>query len=84
MIGSESLSSIISLFSSNYKNLSDEDPIRVKEWLHLSLAYGVEDISPFKEALIDMDALPSEPSWEISLWQRHRHNLWKRLNFETD
>jgi len=83
-IGSESLSSIISLFSSNYKNLSDEDPIRVKEWLHLSLAYGVEDIGPFKEALIDMDALPSEPSWEISLWQRHRHNLWKRLNFETD
>ena len=83
-IQSEMLKTITSLFSSNYKHLSDEDPLRVKEWLHLSLAYGVKDINPFKKALNNICDLPSESSWEVALWQRRRQNIWKRLNFESD
>lgn len=55
-----------------------DDALRPKDWLHLSLAYGVDDLDPYwarVEGLVDPAA---EVTWEVGLWERtptgwHRH-----------
>lgn len=60
-----------------------EDALLPKSHLHLSLAYGVEDVGPHSvlaQALVD----PGAPGgWEVAMWQRGAADLgparWTRL-----
>ncbi|MDH3680855.1 MAG: hypothetical protein OEV40_12990 [Acidimicrobiia bacterium] len=56
-----------------------DDPVRGKDWLHLSLAYGVDDLAPYgllAESVVD----PSAPAgWEVALWERRRDGTWRRF-----
>ncbi len=57
---------------------AEEDAIRLKTWLHLSLAYGVDDLSAHAAAaheLVD-PSLPVE--WEVALWERLSAGHWER------
>ncbi len=71
-----------------------EDALRPKSHLHLSLAYGVQDVGPYAllaQALVD----PAAPGgWEVAMWERdsaegrgHRGHggpaLWTRLPLES-
>ncbi len=47
-----------------------EDALRPKSWLHLSLAYDVDDAAPYFDlarSLVDPDA---EVGWELGVWER--------------
>ena len=56
-----------------------EDALRPKDWLHLSLAYGVDDLTPYR-SLTDRCGLTSTltGSWEVALWERHSFSRWHR------
>lgn len=56
----------------------DEDALRPKDWLHLSLAYGdgpVAEVAGAAVASIDPE-LPAR--WELGLWERDTDGGWRR------
>ena len=57
---------------------ADEDALRRKTWLHLSLAYGADDLAPYRapaEQLVDAAA---DAQWLLGLWERTETD-WRRL-----
>jgi ubiquitin-associated SH3 domain-containing protein len=62
----------------SHQLLPGDDPLRPKDWLHLSLAYGERDITPYADLahrLVD----PSAPArWEIAVWERSAGQQWRR------
>lgn len=57
-----------------------EDALRSKDWLHLSLAYGIDDLDPYRRLALDhgLDRRPIG-GWEIGLWERTTTGAWHRL-----
>ena len=54
----------------------DEDPLRPKSWLHVSLAYGVTDLAPYVELAREV-VDPSRPvGWKVNLWERNMNGGW--------
>ena len=55
-----------------------DDELRVKDWLHLSLASGIDDLAPharLAQATID----PSlGVGWELAVWERRTDGAWLR------
>jgi hypothetical protein len=56
---------------------ANDDPLRPKDWLHLSIGYGVDDLGAAMKATDGLD-LTLPVGWEISLWQRHPDGSWSR------
>ena len=57
----------------------DEDDVRLKQWLHLSLAYGFGDLREHAaQATRDIDPHQGV-GWEIALWERSDGDRWDRL-----
>jgi len=55
-----------------------EDALRPKDWLHVSLAYGVADLRPY-EALAREIVDPSLPAtWRVGFWERLSDGTWIR------
>lgn len=55
-----------------------DDELRPKDWLHLSIAYGVDDLAAADRALGDID-LSLSVFWEVGLWQRHPGGSWTTI-----
>lgn len=56
---------------------ANDDALRPKDWLHLSIAYGVDDLREAAESADGLDlTLPVD--WEVRLWQRHDDGGWTR------
>lgn len=58
-----------------------EDALRPKTWLHLSLAYGVDDLAPYSALLpddFDHHLVSGRCQWELALWERTGPD-WHRL-----
>lgn len=55
-----------------------EDALRLKDWLHLSLAYGVDDLEPYRELAVEVIDATASARWEVALWERSA-NGWMRL-----
>lgn len=56
----------------------DEDPLRPKDWLHLSLAYGVDDLAAYAVLADDLIDSSVACEWEIALWERLSAGEWRR------
>lgn len=56
-----------------------DDPIRLKSWLHLSLAYGVDDLASNERFARRMVDPGSQADWEVALWELGTDNTWHRL-----
>lgn len=56
----------------------EDESIRCKDWLHLSLAYGTEDLGRYRELALEMVEPDAEVRWELGLWER-RVERWTRL-----
>jgi ubiquitin-associated SH3 domain-containing protein len=68
-----------------------DDPIRLKSWLHLSLAYGeriagggrpagpLRRLHPYVELAERLFTTPVASGWEIALWRRVGGSGWRRL-----
>ena len=58
--------------------VAEHDDLRPKDWLHLSLAYGVDDLAEhaaLAERLVD----PAAPAgWETAVWERIGGTTWVR------
>ena len=69
--------------SARHRPGPDDDALRLKDWLHLSLAYGDPDGDPIDLSaharlateLVDPGA---EVGWEVALWERHPDGSWTR------
>jgi ubiquitin-associated SH3 domain-containing protein len=61
-----------------------EEALRVKDRLHLSLAYGIDDLGPHADlAAATVD--PASPvSWEVALWERRGDGSWLRHDPDRD
>lgn len=55
-----------------------DDPIRLKDWLHLSLAYGLPELGPHARLACDMIDPSLDVGWELALWERHPDQTWTR------
>ncbi len=55
-----------------------DEALRLKDWLHLSLAYGVDDLdahTALAKELVD----PTRPvGWEVAVWERQANGSWIR------
>lgn len=56
-----------------------DDPLRLKDWLHLSIAYGSDDHQHAVAATRDFDEQQSV-EWEVALWRRSADGRWQRLD----
>ena len=56
-----------------------DDELRPKDWLHLSIAYGIDDLAAADKALGEFDPALSV-TWEIALWQRHPDGSWAYIS----
>ncbi len=63
----------------SHQPLADEDALRPKDWLHLSLAYGLRadqnlsDYAALAHELVDIEAAVG---WQVGLWERHPDGNW--------
>jgi ubiquitin-associated SH3 domain-containing protein len=71
-LDSDWLKALVADFSNRVESLTRPDPIRLKSWLHLSLAYGFEPshASQLKALAIDSVDLDADVAWELRLYQR--------------
>lgn len=61
---------------SSHERTPGDDALRPKDWLHLSLAYDVDDIEPYAslaKKLIDPTACAD---WEVAVWERLEGRTW--------
>ena len=56
-----------------------EDALRLKDWLHLSLAYGVVDLTQHGVLAAEKIDPTASVDWEVGLWERHGSDTWTRL-----
>lgn len=57
----------------------DDDPLRPKDWLHLSLAYGVvDDLTAHARLARRLIDPRLEVGWEVGLWERNHDGSWTR------
>lgn len=66
-------------FKARHRLRDGDDPLRLKSWLHLSLAYGATNLAPHRRLANDMIDPAAEAVWSIALWQRHPGGAWSRL-----
>lgn len=55
-----------------------DDALRPKDWLHLSLAYGVDDLSARATRAAAFDA-ERPGGWQLGLYERHFDGTWSQL-----
>jgi hypothetical protein len=65
-------------FEATHRLDPGDDALRPKDWLHLSLAYGVEDLSVYA-ALVELIDPDAPAGWEIGLWERLPVDRWRCL-----
>jgi hypothetical protein len=55
-----------------------DDALRPKEWLHLSIAYGIDDNRHAAREIEEVDFV-KEVQWDVAIWQRLADGQWNRL-----
>lgn len=53
-----------------------EDEVRVKRWLHLSLAYGVDDLSGAASMACELVDPDAPAGWHLLLYERSEGHEW--------
>lgn len=66
-------------FAQRMPPAAGEDDIRVKDWLHLSLAYGVPDLGVHADRARQEIDVTQPVGWEVGLWERSHGDHWERL-----
>ena len=57
----------------------EEDELRPKSWWHVSLAYGVDDVDPYRAPAVELVDPTLPGTWQVGLWHRHGDGTWERL-----
>jgi ubiquitin-associated SH3 domain-containing protein len=66
-------------FASLTKSKTRADVIRLKDWLHLSLAYDFAPVQAthLKHLATEMVDIAAQVDWEVRLYERHGDNQWR-------
>lgn len=77
----EGIKQAIANFARYEKSPTRQEPLRLKDWLHLSLAYGFEEqhrsgLQQLAQEAID---LQSEVGWELRFYQKEPDWIWHCL-----
>lgn len=73
------LDDVIAAFVAKHEIQPDEDLIRPKNWLHLSLAYGIDDLVPYQPDAVPLNEIVGRDStWDVALWERNADLTWTR------
>jgi ubiquitin-associated SH3 domain-containing protein len=67
-------------FERHHQLMPGDDPLRPKDWLHLSLAYGCDDLDPHCRLAEKLFATIPPGGWEVALWQRRIDGSWRRCD----
>jgi hypothetical protein len=62
---------------------ADEDALRPKRWMHLSLAYGTDDLGPYVDFARSTVDLSRPASWNVGFWERHVNGAWTQHRLST-
>ena len=75
------LKQLIINFSELERSPTRQENLRLKDWLHLSLAYGFnpEDREQLKNLAIDAIAIEANVGWELRFYQKNSDWTWKQL-----
>ncbi len=73
-LSSPRLRALAERFVEGHRLDDGDDPLRPKDWLHLSIAYGSGDIAG-AEAVTDLD-IRLDVAWHVGLWQREADGTW--------
>ena len=80
-IKSDWLLELASLFAARHRLEHGDDPIRLKDWLHMSLAYGEFPVGTGAQDYLDQAqatiAVNAPARWSVGLWER-RDSDWIR------
>lgn len=73
------LKQLVATFSAQTHSPTLQAPLRLKDWLHLSLAYDFQPehapmLKQLADELIDISA---EVTWELRFYQRSHNNTWR-------
>ena len=87
VIDSPWLLQLTAAFADRDEPVGAEDPIRLKTWLHLSLAYGSDqasgaaiDVVPYAELAARIVDPSAAARWRVGLWRRHHSGGWDELS----
>ena len=56
--------------------IDGEDALRAKDWLHVSLAYGVDDVAGYAKLARETVDPTRSATWSVGLWERHVNGTW--------
>ena len=76
-LASDWLHAVTAAFVAGHRVAAGDDALRPKVWLHLSIGYGVDDLTAADTALRELDPT-ALARWEVALWQRHPDGRWSR------
>lgn len=72
------LEDVTARFVRNHERAAGDDALRPKDWLHLSIAYGIDDLTIAHDATKGFDHRLAA-TWDIALWRRHPNGRWDRI-----
>jgi hypothetical protein len=72
------LQQFVHTFARQAQSPTRSTPLRLKDWLHLSLAYGFapDQHQPLQRLAEQLITLESPVQWELRFYQRHPDNQW--------
>lgn len=81
VIESPWLKHMTATFASLAKSTTRADAIRLKDWLHLSLAYEFDaaHATHLKHLAIELVDVSAQVDWEVRLYERHGDDQWRVL-----
>jgi ubiquitin-associated SH3 domain-containing protein len=82
-ISSDWFTEVAAIFAAQHRLAPGDDPVRLKDWLHLSLAYGdvpsgtsIGECAALARSIISTDA---PTSWSVALWERRGLDWVRRV-----
>ncbi len=64
--------------ASAHRPRPDEDELRIKDWLHLSLAYDTPDLRAHAALAVEVVDPAADVRWQVGLWERRPDGGWER------
>lgn len=81
VIASPWLKHMTATFAAQAKSSTRSDALRLKDWLHLSLAYDFDVVhaTHLKHLAIELVDISAQVNWEVRLYERYGNDQWRVL-----
>lgn len=83
VLGSPDLLALTDAFVRAHQLDEGDDALRPKDWLHLSLAYGADDLTAHAALARQCVDPTAAATWRVGLWERSSDGTWTELTRPT-